>query len=159
MIYDAITYLMFALVAVAFIQPNAPRLFAAVVFVGVVSLHEALLSHLDGLQYYGSAALFDLLIIVLTSGINPVPRMVLSLHRLCIVSILLNMAGWVLWFFYFPPLAYDLAFVAVYAWALLILIKRDGANVGGYSLDSWASCFRFNRSPWAVRLNQYGGKI
>lgn len=159
MIYDAITYLIYALVVVALIQPNAPRLFAAVVFVAVISLHEALFSPLDGLQYYGSAALFDLLIIVLTSGINPVPRMVLSLHRLCIVSILANMAGWVIWFFYFPPLAYDLAFVAINSWALFILIKRDGANVGGYSLDSWASCFRFNRSPWAVHFNQYGGKI
>lgn len=93
MVYDAITYLMYALLAVAVFQPNAPRLFAAVLFVSIISLHELLLSDLDGLQYYGSAALFDLLIIVLTSGINPVPRMVLSLHRICFVSILANMAG------------------------------------------------------------------
>lgn len=159
MAFDALTWLFCALAVVALIQPNAPRFFAAVVFVGAILLHARFLSHLDGLQYYGSAALFDLLIIVLTSGVNPVPQMVLSLHRLCIVSILANAAGWALWFFYFPPLAYDVAFVGIYAWALFILIERDGANVGGYTLGSWASCFRFNRSSWAVHLNKYGGEI
>lgn len=159
MIGDAITYLIYALIVVAFIQPNAPRLFAAVLFMAVITLHEFLLSDLDGLQYYGSAALFDLLIIILTSGINPVPKMVLSLHRICIASILVNLLGWVLWFFYFPPLVYDAAFACLYAWTLIIFIIRDGVNVGGYSLDSWAACFRFNRFTWSNYFNQYGGKI
>lgn len=150
---------MYALVVVAILQPNAPRLFASVTFVGIVLLHEALLSDLDGSQYYGSAALFSLLIIVLTSGIYPIPKMVISLHRLCIVSIFANMFGWAIWYLYYPPLAYDLAFVAIYAWALFILIKRDGADVGGYTLDRWASCFRFNRGSWSGYFNQYGGKI
>lgn len=161
MIGDVITYLIYALVVVAFIQPNAPRLFAAVSFVAIISLHEFLLSHLDGFQYYGSAALFDLLIIVLTSGINPVPKMVLSLHKVCITSILANLAGWLLWFLYYPPLAYDAAFVAIYAWALMTLIKRDGLHgmVGGYTMDSWATCFRFNRLTWARYFNKNARKI
>lgn len=159
MVYDTITYLMYALIVVAVFQPNAPRLFAAVLFVSIISLHELLLSDLDGLQYYGSAALFDLLIIVLTSGINPVPQMVLSLHRICFVSILANMAGWVIWFFYFPPLIYDLAFVAINVWTLIIFIRRDGENVGGYSMDSWASCFRFNRVTWLNYYHKHGGKV
>lgn len=159
MIYDAITYLFYALMAVAFIQPNAPRLFAAALFVSITLTHELFLSDLDGLMYYGSAALFDLAIIVLTSGINPVPRMVLSLHRVCIASIIINLVGWALWFFYFPPLFYDLSFVALYAWALWVFIRRDRADVGGYSLASWASCFRFDRSPWLSYLNKYKGEI
>lgn len=159
MIGDSITCLIYALVVVAFIQPTAPRLFAAVSFTAIIALHEFLLSDLDGLQYYGSAALFDLLIIILTSGINPVPKMVLSLHKICIASILVNLLGWVLWFFYFPPLVYDAAFVCLYAWTLIVFIKRDKTHVGGYSMDSWATCFRFNRLTWARYSNQYGGKI
>lgn len=159
MTIDALTWLFYALTVVAFIQPNAPRFFAAVLFVSITLTHEIFLSHLDGLMYYGSAALLDLAIIVLTSGINPVPRMVLSLHRVCIASIVLNLAGWVLWFFYFPPLLYDLAFVTLYAWALWIFTKRDRADVGGYTLGSWASCFRFDRSAWAIHLIKHGGKV
>lgn len=159
MAYEAITYLFYALLIVAFIQPNAPRLFAAVSFVTITLLHEILLSDLDGLQYYGSAALFDLGIIIITSGINPVPKMVLSLHKICIASILVNLLGWVIWFFYFPPFLYDLAFVGVYAWALYIFIKRDWLNVGGYTMDSWASCFRFNRITWDNYFSKYKGEI
>ena len=154
-----LTYLFYALFIAAFIQPNAPRLFAAVSFVMITLLHESLLSELDGLQYYGSAALFDLGVIIITSGINPVPKMVLSLHRLCIASIVANLFGWLLWFFYSPPFLYDAAFVGIYIWALYILVERDALNVGDYSLDSWASCFRFNRDTWASYFNKHGGKV
>lgn len=145
MMYDAITYLLYSLVVVAFIQPNAPRFFAALAFVSITFLHEVFLSGCDGLAYYGSAALFDLLIIAVTSGIRPVPKMVLSLHRICLVSMLANFAGWVIWFAYLPPFVYDATFVAIYVWALMILIRRNGQDVGGYTLASWGTCFRFNR--------------
>lgn len=159
MIELAVTILICLIIAMAFIQPNAPRLFAAVIFVGVTALHEVFFSDYDGLQYYGSAALFDLAIIILTSGINPIPKMVLSLQKICIVSIVANLVGWILWFLYYPPLLYDLAFVVIYAWTLIILIKRNGLNVGGYSMDSWASCFRFNRNPWVVYFSKNKGEV
>jgi len=163
MIYEAvgliITILMVLIIATAFIQPNAPRLYAAVIFVGATALHELFFSDYGGLQYYGSAALFDLAIIILTSGINPVPKMVLSLQKICIVSIIANLAGWVIWFLYYPPIIYDLAFVAIYAWTLITLIKRTGINVGGYTLDSWATCFRFNRYSWLNYSHKHGGKV
>ncbi len=139
-----ITGLLIAIVVVAFFQPNAPRLFAALSFVGVTLSHELFLSNLDGLQYYGSAALFDLVIIILTSGINPVPKMVIDLHRICMVSIIANLVGWVLWFLYVPPLFYDASFAAICAWTLIPLINRIGSDVGGFTLDSWAFCVQLN---------------
>lgn len=149
-----ITILICVGVIAALLQPNAPRLFAACIFTGIILLHELVLSSYTGLQYYGSAALFDLAIIAITSGINPMPKMVISLHKICMLFIFANLAGWVLWFFYYPPLVYDAAMVLIYAWALVTLINRDGLNVGGYTLSSWASCFRFNRSPWAAYLTR-----
>jgi len=159
MIYDTITLLIYAVVIVSFIQPNAPRFFAAIIFTSITLLHELLFSSYDGLQYYGSAALFDLAVIVFTSGINPVPKMVLSLHRICIVSIFANLTGWVLWFFYYPPLVYDVTFIAIYTWTLIILVKRSGLDVGGYTMDSWNTCFRFNRRSWVSYSYKYKGKI
>ena len=154
-----ITVLLGAIILVAFFQPNAPRLFAALSFVGITLSHELFLSNLDGLQYYGSAALFDLVIIILTSGINPVPKMVIDLHRICMVSIIANLVGWVLWFFYVPPLFYDASFAVIYTWTLITLINRNGSDVGGYTLDSWASCFRFNRYSSGYYHHKNGGKV
>jgi hypothetical protein len=140
-----LTLLIGGIVIAAFFQPNAPRLFAAFCFAAFTLSHELFLSHLDGLAYYGSDALFELAIIILISGIDPVPRMVVALHKICMVAIVANLAGWVFWFFYLPPMAYDASFVVIYAWALTALLKRNGADVGGFTLDSWATCFRFNR--------------
>lgn len=121
--------------------------------------HDAFLSHLDGLSYYGSAALFDLLAIILMSGIRPVPVMVVRLQRICVASIALNAAGWVLWASYFPPLAYDLLFICVYLWALITLLLRDSAHdVGGYTMDRWRSCVCFNRPAWVGYILKDGAK-
>ena len=138
------TILLTAIGVTVFLQPNAPRLFAAFIFAGLTLCHDIFLSHFDGLLYYGSAALLDLAIIILTSGIAPVPQMVISLHRICMASIAMNFIGWFIWFMYLPPVVYDSAFMFIYAWTLIILIKRNDTDVGGYSLDCWGSCFRFN---------------
>lgn len=159
MIYETITLLIYAIIIVSFIQPNAPRLFAGVIFTSITLLHESLLSSYEGFRYYGSAALFDLAIIILTSGINPVPKMVIMLHRICIISIFANLAGWVLWFFYYPPFSYDAFFALIYAWTLITLIKRSGLDVGGYTMDSCVSCFRFNHHTWRNRSHKFGGTL
>jgi len=153
------TWLLCGLALVAVLQPNAPRFYAAVLFVGVTLLHELFLSHADGALYYGSAALFDLAIIILTTGISPIPRMVVDLHKICMYSIVANFFGWVLWCNYLSPLAYNTAFVVIYAWALITLIKRNGHDVGGYTRDSWRSCFRVYRRAWGRYRNQHQGQV
>lgn len=151
--------LLYALIVAAVLQPNAPRFFAAVLFMSIAMVHELFLSNLTGLQYYGSSALFDLLIIVLTSGITPVPKMVLSIHKICIASMLINAMGWALWLLYFPPLAYNVAFLCLSAWTLAVFTKEDKADVGGYAMDSWASCFCFSRAARTRYFNKHGGKV
>jgi len=138
------TVLLTIIALTVLIQPNAPRLFAALLFVGLTLIHEFFMSDLDGLAYYGSAALLDLGIIILTSGITPVPKMVIDLHRICMVSILINFIGWLIWLAYLPPAAYDSAFVILYLWAVYILINKDSADVGGFTMGGWESCFHFN---------------
>jgi hypothetical protein len=155
----AITILFYAVAVAACFQPNAPRLFAALIFVAFALLHEWLLADATGLRYYSSAALFDLAIIVLTSGIRPLPKMVLHLHIVCMVSVLANFGGFWLWYSFHPSIVYNLTFVAIYAWALFVLIKRTDRDVGGYALDSWRTCFRFDWDPWFVRRIKNKGPI
>ena len=154
-----ITVLISCIAIIALFQPNAPRLFAAVCFAVITLCHEVYFGDLDGLQYYGSAALLDLAIIVITSGINPVPKMVVTLHKICLVSIIANLMGWALWFFHLSPVAYEAVFVVIYAWTLITLLKRNGSDVGGYTLDSWRTCLRFNRYTRASCHFKNGFKV
>lgn len=152
--------ILFGLIAIsALLQPNVPRLFAVLIFASVTLLHDFFMKSFDGLAYYGGAALFDVAIIILTSGINPLQKMVMTLHKVCMVSILANAAGWVMWMLYMPPGVYDFSFLIIYTWALITFIARDGADVGGFTVDSWRSCVRFTSSSWRLGLNKHGGKI
>lgn len=159
MIDFAITSLVIAIAVATVFQPNAARLFAALVFSIVIISHDLILFDLDGLAYYASAALFSLLIIILTSGINPAPEMVITLHKVCIASIIANAAGWVLWFLYVPPTYYNLSLVLIFGWAFFTLTKRDSRDVGGFSISCWRACFRFNSNPIYLHIFKDEGKI
>jgi len=153
-----ITVLLWLIAIAVLFQPNAPRLFGAFVFVAVTLSHEFLISDVDGLAYYGSAALFDMGIIMLVSGINPVPRMVTDLQGICMASVFINGIGYFIWLAELPPIIYDTSFMVLYTWTLLILIERNGTDVGGYRLDSWYSCFRFNRPSFFGHIFGNGGQ-
>ena len=146
-----------ALAVVMLVQPTAPRFFAVAVFLCATLIHDMALTHLDGFLYYGSAALLDLFIIGVTSGIQPTPNLVIDLHRICMLSMVANLAGWLLWLAYFPPITYDVVFIGLYSWALWLFVKKDGCDVGGYSMASWSSCFRFGYSPGAQHSIRHDG--
>jgi len=156
-----LSVLLVVLAVATIFQPTAPRMYAALCVVGATVLHDLLLSDLDGLAYYGSAALFDLGAIMLIAGITPVPLMVIRLQSLCLLSILANAAGWVTWSLYLSPVAYDAAFLFLYFFMFLVLVQRSDADgVGGcFTVDSWRSCFRFNRGSWRIYGRQQAGRV
>ena len=130
------------LVVCVCLQPTVVRGYVALLFVGVTLLHEVFEGSLDGLAYYGSAALCDLAIIVLTSGITPVPAMVTRIHLVCFASIVANAVGWVMWSAYLTPTVYNAAFVLIYIVAVAAMLKKDPSDVGGHSLNSRRTHFR-----------------
>lgn len=117
-------------------QRNAPRLYAALSYLIVNTSCEFLFADTD-VYYYGIAAMSDLLIMILTSQISPMPKMAINLHRLCLVSIIGNGVGWLMWYSYMPPDLYNYFFVALYIWAIIILCERDYAGVDEFRADSW----------------------
>ncbi len=137
-----------AIVAAALFQPTVHRFFAAVVFVCVAWGHEVFFAHLGGFAYYASAASADLAIIILTSFLIDPPKMVLTLHRICLVSIVLNFIGWVAWRLYLPPEPYSAAMLCVFIWALVIFISRDKKDVGGIDTVDWRfTSFHIHNHP------------
>ncbi len=151
---------LFGLMALsALIQPNAPRLFAVLIFMSVTLAYDAMGGSLIGFWYYVGAGGLDVGIIILTSGINPLPKMVVTLHRICMVSIAVNFIGWLMWYFYQSPVVYDSMFLVIYAWTLMTFITRDGADVGGFEMDRWRSCVRGFTDSRSMGFNQHGGKV
>lgn len=144
MIAMTISSLIAALVVVAIFQPSASRLMAALIFAGVILTFELFFSEYGGFIYYGGAALSNFLVILLTSFINPLSKMILRLQIVCTCMLLANLAGFLIWFFYFPPFVYDLTFAILFSCALYAFIDRENDRwfyVGGFTLTSWSSCF------------------
>ena len=76
-----LTTIMHLLVALALLQMTATRFFVAITFALVTLTHDILFSDMVGMGYYGSAALANLLIIILTSGVAPVITTTIKILR------------------------------------------------------------------------------
>lgn len=154
------TALLCVIFAASLWQPNAQRLYAALVSSVLTICHHWGCFDTEGLAYYGSAALVDLAIILALSVIDPVPKMALRLQTIAVISIIINLAGWVTWMLYIPPDWYNFAYVLLYTWVLITLLRRGKADhVGGYRNSSRRPCFRFSFSARYILDTQNGGKI
>lgn len=143
-----LTFVLILLALASAFQPNAGRLLAACIFSTLTILYGGISSGLVGSEYYIGAAMTDLVILILISGVYPMPSLVGRLQAVCIASIVLNFLGWSMWFFYLPPLAYDWAFIGLYVYAVYALVKRDHDDVVGRgSVHSWFSRLRIYPRP------------
>lgn len=151
------SWLVGALVVGILFQPNAPRFYASCIVSLIPAIHEMYFKELDGFLYYFSVALFDFLIVIILSGINPLPKMVLRLQLISLAFIVVQFTGFALWFFYFPHVYYNVMSTILFSLALLTLISRDKEHVGSFAVDSWRSCFRFNLSALLLCNIKYKG--
>lgn len=116
------TYLLMALGFVAVMQPAGTRRAAACLFVGLTLGFDAFGSDIDGPGYYLAAAATDSLCIVLLGRICIEEDLVDKLQRLCLLSIVLNVGGWLAYEAYLPPSFYDKGFQFFYAYVILLLL-------------------------------------
>ena len=84
------------------------------------------LSGLPGDTYFATAGLLDLFIIVLTANLVTTTGLVAEFHRICGASIIFNAAGWITWRHYIDLTGYALAYVLLYSWTILVLVKDEG---------------------------------
>lgn len=142
-----VTILIFTIGLCAVFQRTRARREAALVFTVITMLHELLFYDRVGLFYYGTAALFDMIIIVCTANLAIISGLTKSVHRISIASVVFNLSGWIMWRLYLSPVAYNVAFILLYAWAILVLLKGERSSARGSRLDSWAYYLRFNSYP------------
>ena len=130
-----LTLLILAIVVAAWRQRSEDGKFAAGCIAFAAVFHEFYFSHLEGLPYHLSASLFALLVILAVSKLGRITRLSVSIQNACLVSIVANVIGWMLWREYFPPLAYDSAILLIYAWIFAILVKGSKGRGGVNTLD------------------------
>ena len=142
--------------AVILLQPNVQRIVAAAIFFSVTMLHDTYLSHHDGLAYYSSAAILDLVLLAMLGFLKPATKTIVQLQTVCILSIMANFAGWVLWMLYLSPIYYNGMFVCIYTLALFVLLEKEGRDVGIYTLDSWRLSFFGDRHSRIFDIDKHG---
>ena len=120
-----ITITVYLFCGLCFFQPTLNRSVVAGVFVFFIMSHEVLAYSLDGLIYYGSAALFDLFIITIITKVSTASRLCFQLQLICLASIFINALGWVMWFTYQPLDLYNWCFVALNFYAVYCMIARE----------------------------------
>lgn len=135
-------YLILALGVAAAAQPTVARRKVAAVFSGAAVLHCTVGEWIDGGAYYISAAVLDLSIIVITANFKETSQITSAIHRICLASIVLNASGWVTYMLYVPPTGYNLSFIFLHLWSIIILMKRNRRYGGDNTMDRWAYYFR-----------------
>ena len=124
-----LTALILILCIVSLLQKNEARFYAGVIFSVVTICGELLLPELDGILYYLSDAILLLAFIHLSSKINSDSSAVFSLQILVLIAIVADFAGWVAWMIYAPPALYNASFLLIYSAAIIILLRREHADV------------------------------
>lgn len=120
------------------------RLLCLAIFSGISLAHHILLGNADGFLYYFSAAFFDFFVIFSLSKLSKVHVHILFMQVICLMFIIANAIGWVMWYLYLPPTHYNLACYALYIAAILCLLIRggDGRNIGNNQLRTCVNLHR-----------------
>lgn len=153
MILLAITILIFGILSL--MQKTPARRFVGYVIVITEVLHYVLFNELEGLIYYGSAALFDLLAIILIVNLAIPSALAKQMLYISGVSIVFNYIGWSLWLTYMPPTIYNWSFIVLNLFTIICLIKREpghGRHEGDNNRGSIVYSYHYFGHQQDIRL-------
>jgi hypothetical protein len=137
------------LLVCALFQPTHRRMYCAVVALGT-GLHDVLLGSLGGEVYYLTAGATDLGILAVLFFL-PATALGVQLIGMCIISMGLNLYGYIAWFTGQSPDAYHYAFIVFYA--IVVLLFLGGDNVLGRHLRGRGRFGIFGyANRWACRV-------
>ena len=131
-----IDFLTLVIVGIALLQSTTERMAIALVFASFTFVHNTFMYTLDGFMYYGSDALFYLLVILIISGTDSKARLAIDIQKISICAIILDFIGWQMWLLYIQPTGYNVAFMALYAWTIIILLRGEPEDVGNHAMGA-----------------------
>ena len=130
-----------SLLLVSILCRNAPILFFAFMCI----LHDVIFGAYDGFAYYGTAAMFDYLVLL-------VMRRSINVQLICLAAIAFNAFGYIAWFLYLPPTLYGYSFLSLY-----IITALACAQGGGSDLGDGGGSFNFRVNNRAFGTVNYSG--
>lgn len=114
------------LIAALLIRPHR----ASFTFVFAATIFNMVLGDTDGYWYFPLAAFCDFIVTGLLFHFR-IDRKVLDMMAVSVASLSLNLLGWVMWYLYEPPDVYVFLFSLLYAMTTVLILRKDGTNVGG----------------------------
>ena len=117
---------MYFILIVALIYRPHP---ASFLLVSTSVLFQQACGNLDGHWYFFLAALCDFTVVSLVHRFGTSLKS-LNIMMICLLSIGLNLFGWLIWFFYQPLNVYTGSFQLLYALATFIILRKDDEDVG-----------------------------
>ena len=124
-------YALIAILCVASLfQRDAGKRKIACFYSLMTVLHILSLGETTGLIYYGSAALFDFIILMVIIQDTKNSRLVTRLSIICLVEIVCNSIGYVMWFAYVPSTAYNITYLIIYL-IIIAIFTLENIDVGG----------------------------
>lgn len=106
---------------------------ASFLFVLAATLFQELCSNLDGSIYFFLAAFCDFIVAGVLHHFGT-SRKSLDMMLISIISMSINLTGWLLWFFYQPLDFYAAMFTVLYCAAILTILKKDSDDAGGIAV-------------------------
>ena len=121
-----------AITLLVFYQPVGTRYNVAIIFASITLAFDCFCSSLPGELYYFCAAIADLGIVFCIYKLKTYDWLAESLQRLCLISVVLNLLGWIMYEMYLPPNLYNLSFIIFYGASVIVLTlggsKRDNTR-------------------------------
>lgn len=141
--------LILVITVLACLQPSAERREVACAYALVNMGHFLLISWwISDFWYYVSAGIADVVIMSIIVHMHKIPEIGLLLLRACLLELMVNAFGWVLWWRYAPPDAYNALYQCVQIWIVFILMKKGEADEwGGFTVGNWRDFVRLVVSP------------
>jgi hypothetical protein len=150
-----IDFLTLVIVGVALLQPTFDRKMVALAFASMSFIHNTFMATLEGLMYYATDALFYLIVIFVVGLINSKTVLTDEIQKISIVAVALDYFGWLIYMLYIPPTGYNVAFMALYAWTIIILLRREPEDVGTTAMDRWLPSIHSHAHTGHIVDHQY----
>lgn len=139
-------------------QKTAQRKFCAYFLLTCILIFKYIDPYIStALGFYVGAALVNLLFVIVTSQLNPIPSILPRLHLMCLAAVYLNGFGYWLWYQYYEPFLYDISFIVIYLYTIMLFSTRDPIDESGTNSSNLV--FRFNLNQVFLCLPKRKGKI
>ncbi len=125
-----ITILLFLLVLSAVMQNKRDRFIVSVIYASIIALSDIIIGDTGGESYFLLDGLSNLFILIALSSMVIINDLARKLSIVCLLSVLANVVGWIMWENYLPIQIYNIMFVGLYSYAVIIILTPEPQDVG-----------------------------